>query len=164
MSDIVKLYNPASAASLTPEQIDGLQKLTSEQIKELALAYPNISMNRAYLLIIDGSKDVNKQIPALSSFENLRNLREKNGLKTYVAYSFRGVYKPRVVATSKPKRSEVLDLSDAELMNLPGFKAAQERIEGQKVAVVKVGAEENAEPETVGKVSKPAKTTKTKSK
>lgn len=127
MTDLVKLYNPANAAALTPEQIAGLQKLTSPEIKELAVAYPNMVMNRAYLLIIDSRKSVEKQLPALSTFENLYNLREKNNLRWYVAYNFRGAVIPRVqTAKTKVRRTEVRDLSNVELMELPGFKTKSE--------------------------------------
>lgn len=138
MTDNVKLYNPANASSLTSEQIEGLQKLSSSEIKELAEAYPNMTMNRAYLLIVDGTKPADKQLPTLSTFENLYNLRERNGQRNYVAYNFRGVYKPTTIAPIKAKRSEVLDLSDTELMVLPGFKAAKEKIAGETVKVTKV--------------------------
>lgn len=124
MSDLVKLYNPANAASLTPEQIAGLQELNSAQIKELAVAYPNMTMQRTYLLIIDSSKPLEKQLPNLSTFENLWNLREKNGLRKFVAYNFKGNYRSRPVAHVKGKTSQVLDLSDTELLTLPGFKTA----------------------------------------
>lgn len=122
MTDLVKLYNPANSATLTSEQIDGLQKLTSAEIKDLATAYPNMTMQRAYLLIIDGSKPPAKQLPTLSSFENLWNLREKNGQRNFVAFNFHGTYKVNNNAPVKPKRTEVLDLSETELMSLPGFK------------------------------------------
>jgi len=122
MNELIKLYNPANAGTLTPEELEGLQKLDSAQIKELALAYPNAAMQRAYLLIIDNRKPADKQLPALSSYENLWNLREKNGLRNYVAYSFRGTYRAKTVVPFKQKRTEVLDLSEVELMNLPGFK------------------------------------------
>lgn len=122
MTDLVKLYNPANSVSLTSEQITGLQNLSSSEIKELAVAYPNLSMNRAYLLIIDGSKPAEKQLPTLSSFENLYNLREKNGLKNFVAYGFRGTVKANPSINVKSKKQDVLDLSETELMTLPGFK------------------------------------------
>lgn len=138
MSDIVKLYNPANSGSLTSEELQGLQKLTSAELKQLAAAYPNLTMNRAYLLIIDGTKEAGKQLPALSTFENLYNLREKNGQRNYVAYSFRGVYKPITVAPVRAKRSEVVDLSDTELMVLPGFKAGKEKFISEKVNVGKI--------------------------
>lgn len=124
MTDLVKLYNPANADSLTPEQVEGLQKLTSAEIKELAIAYPNSTMQRAYLLIIDSTKPVEKQLPTLNSFENLYNLREKNGLRQYVAFGFKGTYKPRMISPNfqRPRKVEVVDLSDEELLTLPGFK------------------------------------------
>jgi hypothetical protein len=122
MSELVKLYNPANASTLTPEQVQGLQDLTSSEIKELAIAYPNATMQRAYLLIIDKDKPVNKQLPALSSFENLWNLRERSGLKSYVAFQFKGNYKPLNVQPSKNRKVEVVDLSNEELLVLPGFK------------------------------------------
>jgi len=124
--DLVKLYNPANAASLTPEQIEGLQSLTSDQIKELAKAYPNMVMQRGYLLIIDSKSKSVKQLPALSSFENLWNLREKNGQRSWVAYGFKGNYKPNSQKRIQVKKTEVLDLSDEELMTLPGFKKTAE--------------------------------------
>lgn len=145
MSDIVTLYNPANASALTPEQIAGLQKLTSEQIKELAKAYPNSGMTRAYLLIVDGSKPIDKQIPNLSTFENLWNLRERNGQKKYIAYMFRGAYKPKHVTASRISRREVVDLSDSELMTLPGFKTPNENFPAQEVKVTHVKKELKSE-------------------
>lgn len=140
MTELVKLYNPANASVLTQQQIEGLQKLTSEQIKELAKAYPNLTMQRAYLLIIDSSKPVDKQIPNLSTFENLWNLREKNGQRKYVAYMFRGTYKIKESVNVKSRKQEVVDLSDQELLSLPGFKTEnyiQEPMQVKKVTVKK---------------------------
>jgi hypothetical protein len=142
MIDVVKLYNPANAASLTPEQIEGLRNLTTDELKQLAQAYPNGSIQRAYLLIVDGSKPATKQLPSLSTFQNLYNLRTKNGLKDYVAVAFKGAYKPVAQPTSRPKR-EVLDLSDQELLSLPGFKTGkgtpkEETIPPETVTVTKV--------------------------
>ena len=141
MNDIIKIYNPANAGTLTQEQTEGLQKLTSAEIKILAQAYPNATMQTAYLLIIDSTKPVEKQLPALSSWENLWNLRERNGQRNYVAYAFRNGYKPATIFPFKKtgaKRPEVIDLSDKELMTLPGFKTFNETIPETKVEVVKV--------------------------
>jgi hypothetical protein len=139
MTDLVKLYNPANAAGLTPDQVAGLQKLTDGELKELAKAYPNVTMQRAYLLIIDTRKSPDKQLPTLSSFENLYNLRTKNNMKSYVAYNFKGYKAPNKLVTNKgksvKKKVEVLDLSDAELLTLPGFKS----IPIASVPVKKVG-------------------------
>ncbi len=137
MTDLVKLYNPASAAGLTPDQVAGLQKLTDSELKELAKAYTNVVMQRAYLLIIDTRKSPDKQLPTLSSFENLYNLRTKNNMKSYVAYGFKGVNKPKPVNIKKSakRKVEVLDLSDTELLTLPGFKS----IPITSVPVKKVG-------------------------
>ncbi len=139
MTDLVKLYNPANAAGLTPDQVAGLQKLTDSELKDLAKAYPNVTMQRAYLLIIDTRKSSDKQLPTLSSFENLYNLRTKNNMKSYVAYNFKGYKVPSKTVTQKgksvKKKVEVLDLSDAELLTLPGFKS----IPIASVPVKKVG-------------------------
>src|SRR5688572_24052441 len=107
MSEIVKLYNPLTSGSLTPEQIEGLQKLTNDELKELAKAYPNTASQRSYLLIVDGAKPVNKQIPSLSTFENLYNLKMRAGLKTFVALNFKGNYQPRTIQPVRARRSEV---------------------------------------------------------
>lgn len=145
MTDIVKLYNPANASALTADEILGLQELTSDQIKQLAKAYPNMTTQRAYLLIIDSSKAVDKQIPNLSTFENLWNLRELNGQKKYVAYQFRGTYKPKQVAAVKTIRREVVDLSDEELKTLPGFKTPEQNFPAQEVKVTKIKKELKSE-------------------
>src|SRR6188768_2849710 len=138
-NDLVKLYNPANAAGLNPDQVAGLQKLTDSELKELAKAYPNVTMQRAYLLIIDTRKSPDKQLPTLSSFENLYNLRTKNNMKSYVAYNFKGYKAPNKQVTQRgksvKKKVEVLDLSDAELLTLPGFKS----IPIASVPVKKVG-------------------------
>lgn len=145
MSKIVETYNPANAESLTSEQLEGLRNLTSAEIKELAMAYPNMTMQKAYLLIIDGSKPAEKQLPTLSSFENLYNLREKNGLRNYVAYAFKAGYKPRVIPHVKGKVTEVIDLSEKELMDLPGFKTRSAEIEAEKVEVTKIRKKRKSE-------------------
>lgn len=137
MSKLIDLYSPANAAALTPEQLENLQKLTSAEIKELAVAFPNITTGgRHYLLIIENTKPIEKQIPHLSTFENLWNLREKNNLKQWVAYAFRGNYKPKSITPVKARRSEVLDLSETELMNLPGFKNARKAVSEASEPVV----------------------------
>ena len=139
MTDIVKLYNPANSAALTQEQILNLQSLKPEQIKELAKAYPNMTMQRAYLLIVDGRKPAEKQLPQLSTFENLWNLNNKNGQKYWVAYGFRGAVKQKMKApVARVRRTEVLDLSDQELLVLPGFKTKDTEHKGQEVKVTKV--------------------------
>lgn len=138
MSDIVSIYNPANSGALTSEQLQGLQKLTSPELKELANAYPNRTMQRAYLLIIDSRKPIDKQLPALSSFENLWNLRERNGQKYFVAYSFKGTYKPIKAIPLKAKKVEVVDLSNEELLTLPGFRADKEVIPEEVVKVKRV--------------------------
>jgi hypothetical protein len=135
MIDIVKLYNPANAASLTPEQIEGLQFLSDDELKQLALAFPNKVMITAYLLIIDKSKPLNKQIPNLNTFEGLYNLRAKNGLKNYVAFNFKANYKPKTITPVKPRKTEVKDLSDTELLRLPGFKTKDEVVKPSTVEV-----------------------------
>lgn len=136
MSDLVKLYNPANSGALTQEQIEGLQKLTSAEIKELAQAYPNGSTG--YLLIVDSRKEISKQLPTLSTFQNLYNLRERNGQKHFVAYNFKGNYKPVTVLPTKARKTEVRDLSDEELLTLPGFKAAAEKFPEETVVVKKI--------------------------
>lgn len=156
MTDIVKLYNPANAAALTPDELQGLQKLDSAQIKELATAYPNVTMQRAFLLIIDSRKPAEKQLPALSSFENLWNLREKNGLRHYVAFAFRNNYKApssKNATSVRAKKSEVVDLSETELRNLPGFKTQNREEPPQQVNVTKI------HKTTVGFIVDPVQTT-----
>jgi hypothetical protein len=150
MSDIVKTYNPANSAALTAAQLNELQNLTTDQIKQLAKAYPNGSFNRAYLLIEDSSS-TKRQMPTLSTFENLYNLRTKNGLQKYVAVGFRGNYKPVNVFQNSKRKTEVLDLSDTELLTLPGFKTGvgtnkEESFPEETVEVTKVEKQLAEEP------------------
>jgi hypothetical protein len=165
MSDIVKLYNPANAAALTPEQTQGLQTLTTEQIGQLAKAYPN-GTGGAYLLIVDSAMPAHKQLPRLSTFQNLYNLRTKNGMKGQVAFAFKGNYKPqRVNLPMKTKRQEVVDLSDVELLTLPGFKTGvgtnkEETIPAEMVHVTKV--KEKEEVKTPKPKGRPKKNTNPK--
>lgn len=133
MSEIVKLYNPANSGSLTPEQVAGLQTLTDDQLKELKAVYPNSSISRAYLLIIDKTKPPEKQLPSLSTFENLYNLRVKNGQKQWVAYAYKGSYKPTTITPVKARRTEVRDMTDVELMELPGLKLGIGKNSGAKL-------------------------------
>lgn len=145
MTDFLKIYKPENAAALTPEQIEGIRNLTTEEIKQLAKAYPNERYPRAYLLIIDTKSKIpiEKQLPSLSTWENLYNLITKNNLK-FVAVGFRGQVKQTVRSSNvRPRRSEVVDLSDAELMDLPGFTLPRknggvEVIEPEVVQVAKV--------------------------
>lgn len=174
MTDLVKLYNPSNAASLTAEETAGLQTLTSAEIKELSQAYPNRTMQRAYLLIKDSRIAVEKQLPTLSTFENLWNLREKNGFKNHVAFAFKGTYKAISRAILRPQRQEVLDLSETELMSLPGFKTATKVEPPQQVPVTKISKvakdKVSAALDTLNKTTpaksatKKAATKKTKSK
>ncbi len=156
MSDLVKLYNPANAGTLTPEQLHGLQELSSTQIRELATAYPNATMQRPYLLIIDKTKPVHKQLPALSSFENLYNLRERNNMKQYVPFAFRSNYKPAQV-NPRAKKVEIVDLSDTELMVLPGFKKPVPEIKKEVISVPVTNKSENDLEVKVTKVKRQKK-------
>lgn len=143
MSDFLKLYNPQNASTLTPEQVAGLQSLTLDQIKQLAVAYPNRIYNRWYLMIKDTKSKIpmERQVASASTFENLYNLITKNNFKSWVAVGFRG--NTQAKTNVKPRRQEVVDLSDADLMHLPGFKLArqnggEEVIPEETVPVVKV--------------------------
>ena len=128
MIDIIKLYNPAKADSLTPEEVTAMQSLTDEEIKQLAISYPNVSINKAYLLIIDNRKPIEKQLPTLSTFENLWNLKVKNSQKWFVPYAFKNNFKQKQIQPLRPNKTQVVDLSDVELMSLPGFKVAGKEI------------------------------------
>lgn len=135
MTDFLKTYKPENAAALTTEQVQEMRSLTIDQIKALAKEYPNRIYNRAYLLILDSKSKLapDKQLPTLSTWENLYNLITKNGLK-YVAIGFRGQgqVKQRTVNV-RPRKSEVIDLSDAELMSLPGFVLAKKNGETEVI-------------------------------
>lgn len=149
MSEIVKIYNPANSDSLTSEQVQGLQSLTDDQLKELSKAYPNTAFSRAYILIIDKNKPIEKQIPNLSTFENLYNLRTRNGQKQYVAYAFRGGYKPTTVKPVKPKKTEVVDLTDVELMELPGLRLGIGKRSGLQLSEEKLVPKKPGRPKKI---------------
>ncbi len=138
MSELTKLYNPANAAALTAQQIAGLQLLTDAELKELSLAYPNITTRTAYLLIIDSKKPLTKQVPTLSTFENLYNLHQMHNLKNYVALNFKGNYRPVSINVKSNAPREIIDLTDVELLTLPGFKTTDTVIPPSTVEVSKI--------------------------
>lgn len=145
MIDFIKLYNPANSAALTPQEIQAMQSLTHDQIKQLAKAYPNTSNPRAYLMIVDSKKPAEKQLPQLSTFENLYNLITKNGMKSFVPFGFRGGIKQKTsMSKVRVRRSEVLDLSDAELKTLPGFRTKDTVQPAQEMVVTRVKSKDIA--------------------
>lgn len=125
MNELIKLYNPANSDALTSEQVEAMQHLTTDEIKMLARAFPNTAFQNAYLLIIDKNVDIRKQPPTATSWENLYNLHSRHGLTNWVAYNYRRNIK-RVALIPEPigEVGPVLDLSDTELISLPGFKTA----------------------------------------
>ena len=144
MTDIVKIYNPANANTLTPEQIAAMQKLTPDEIRILAEAYPNYMFSKNYLLIIDSTlRPTEKNLPNISTWQTLYNLREKNGQRKWIAYGFKGARQPKIIQVGKTNnvrrgKIDVVDLSDAELLSLPGFKTANGEIPATQVPVMKI--------------------------
>ena len=161
MTDIVQLYNPANAAGLTQDQILKMQSLTSGEIKQLADAYPNHLYNGAYLLIIDSTlKPTQRNLPNGTTWQNLYNLREKNGQRKWVAYGFKGAKQPKIVQVGRVSKNnrkvDIVDLSDAELLTLPGFKTSNLEIPATQVPVKKINKQ------TVSNTTPVSTTTQTK--
>lgn len=87
---IVEVYGPGNGANLTEEQLAHLPELTSEEIAELAKAYPNGPTQRAYLHLRDTSKKDNQQTFPLSTWQNLNSLR-RLGQNNLVVAGYKGI-------------------------------------------------------------------------
>lgn len=114
---LIEKFNPALAATLTPEDLETLRNLTDPEIAALAKAYPNDPQGRSYLVLSDKDVKAEKQLYQLSTWANLNSLRRFSGKKNLVPYGFRGHLRPRSVARAsalqQPKRVPV-DLTPRE--------------------------------------------------
>lgn len=164
---LIELYNPTNAASLTPEQVTGLQNLSDAQICALAKAYPNKPRGNAYLVLYDKDMPMNKQLFTLSTWNNLCNLRSKMSKKNYVAYTFKALFIQTTGnntqrAAAMPSQKEVVDISTSE-----AAKALQAAAEAIKIpsmeektgpAMTSTAVSPNPVKETAKKVTTPAPT------
>lgn len=118
--ELIAIYNPANAASLTPEQITAMQSLDNAQICALAKAYPNRPRGNAYLVLYDTDLPQNKQLFSLSTWQNLCNLRSKMSKKNFVPFTFRNLFVQTTgsvarSSNSQPATKQVVDISTAEV-------------------------------------------------
>lgn len=133
--NLIDIYNPRNASSLTQEQIDNMGKLTDEQIGQLAKAYPNSDSNFAYLILYD--ENARKQNYARSTWANLYHLRTKNKAKQYSALTFASLW--RGGDSTQRKDANVIpmamtqDISRQEVESAPGINKTQ--FEQEKVNV-----------------------------
>jgi|GEM_PF-6643365 len=119
MNDFLNIYNPNHAFQLTQEQIEAMQTLTDEQIKELASRYPNTGHSSAYLVLKDTS--AKHQIYPASTWQNLYNLRVKNERKNYIAYTFKSLFIKTRSNNDIPVSDKVQDLTQSEIETAPGI-------------------------------------------
>lgn len=115
---IVK-FNPANAASITPDDLKIMHELTDEQIDILAEAYPNQPSRKSYLRLYDQNLKPDKQLYQLSTWQNLRNVRKFSQKRNLIAYDFYQVVKPQPrqavtkVTPGKPQKI-VVDMTAQE--------------------------------------------------
>lgn len=122
MKDFIHLYNPNNATNLTEQEIAAMQELTDDQIRELAERYPNHSIANTYLLLKDMSAKT--QIYPASTWQNLYNLRVKNGMKKYIPFTFKSIFIKRATPVI-PIQEKVQDLTQNEIDKAEGIKKIQ---------------------------------------
>lgn len=123
--DFVKIYNPANAKNLTPEQIKDLQSLTDDQLKQLAEAYPNNQSGSNYLILKNVRLADDKQVFQTSTFPNLYNLRTRHNHKHFVAISFASIMEYKGIKNVKQTKLPSLpvqDLTAKEISQAEGLK------------------------------------------
>jgi len=120
--ETLELYAPHNAKNLTQAEVAMMKDFTREDLKALAGAYPNSPTGGPYLILYDGSKPLNKQVFALSTWNNLYNLH-KAGQKHFHAHSFKSLFSPKQKAL---KTAPVQDISKAQAKKALSTAAPQE--------------------------------------
>jgi hypothetical protein len=88
---LIEKFNPENAAKgLSPEDQSIMQALTDAELKVLAQAYPNQPARKSYLVLYDKNVKPDQQLYALSTWQNLYNVRTTQQMKNLVPYNFRG--------------------------------------------------------------------------
>lgn len=122
--ELIHKFNPATAGNLTEGDLAIMRGLTSDQIAELAKAYPNNAHQRPYLLLADSTLAENKQLFPLSTWQNLHTLHKFHSRKNFSAYTFKVLFTPRRKAPSLPgvhsavATGKVVDLSSGQAAEL----------------------------------------------
>lgn len=137
MSDIFEIYNPLNAKKLTQDQIDYMQHLTREEVKELARLYPNSKYHYNYLLIFDSTKEQGKTMDQLSTWPNLNALWNSNHTQ-FKAHNFRNNVQKvneEKVAAKIPVHvgPKVVDLSEIEAQNAVGLKKQEAELPAEEI-------------------------------
>lgn len=89
---LIAKYNPANARNLSQADLDAMREFSTEQLKELAEAYPNNANRKPYLILHDNNVKEGKQLYPLSTWQNLYNVRKFSGMKNLVAHTFKELF------------------------------------------------------------------------
>lgn len=89
---LIAKYNPANARNLSQADLDAMREFSTDQLKELAEAYPNNANRKPYLILFDNNVKEGKQLFPLSTWQNLYNVRKFSGMKNLVAHTFKEVF------------------------------------------------------------------------
>lgn len=121
MDDLIQKYDPKNSGALTQEDIDAMQNLTDDEIRQLANAFPNTGFAQNYLVLRDlNKKDGVNQVFPTSTWATFYNIRVKNKLKNYVAYTFKNLFiRPRMPI---PVSGVIQDLTEQEIKAAPGIR------------------------------------------
>ncbi len=119
--ELIQKFNPATAGGLTEGDLAVLRGLTTEQIGELAKAYPNNALSRPYLLLHDSAIPDNKQLYPLSTWQNLYNLHKFHSKKNFTAFTFRALFTP---ARKAPSIAGVRTAAPGKVVDLSSTQAA----------------------------------------
>lgn len=142
MTDIIKIYNPDAAKQLAKADVAAMMELTTDQIKELAKAYPNKPTGNAYLILYDKQKKEKDQLYSLSTWGNLANLH-KMGKTNFAAFTFRSLFNQ---AAAVQKVAAVQDLTPDQVKAAIGGvkKGVDQNLKEDKAAKTTATQEEGA--------------------
>lgn len=114
--------NPDNVKTFNDDDVTFLKNISDEDLKQLAIAYPNKASRNNYLVLTNNALAKGaKQLYPLSTYENLFNIRTKYNQKSFSIFDIR----VKFVNTTTAQKTTVApaqDLSQKELKSADGIK------------------------------------------
>ena len=153
---LIEKFNPATAGSLKPEDIEVMRALTDQQIDVLANAYPNQPRMNMYLRYSDNRVATDKQILQRGSWQNLRNARKYSNATYLRPYDF--ILPGNKQQTVRPVPGRTVAAAPARVqVDLSAQEAADELRKSLTPAAETSNVDNTGQPTPAPKVEKPAK-------
>jgi hypothetical protein len=166
--ELISKYNPANAANLTAEDLEGMRALTDDQLGVLAKAFPNEPSRKPYLLLYDNRVKPEKQIWPPSTWQNLYNVRKFANQKNLLPYTFRSLHnEAKLPATVRAARQQTGATSTSAKKVVVDLTAQQAKAElekhlgGKETGAMKTERVTAPTATSAKKTAKPATTKKT---